>query len=159
MQLLGVKCSSTNVGLLDTINFANLALGVTQSMYASCTKIDFSTKGNGEVLTRGAYVSEEWKDMYNLTITATSTIGYTPNGKARIFDTANPGTNDINGDPDLGSPNAKCGGPGQGSGGEPGKRGENCQPVGSKYSVIKSTAVDASLVFVSPNLLIMMAYY
>jgi hypothetical protein len=61
LQLLGVKCSSTSVGLLDTINFANLALGFAQSVCASCTKIDFSRKGNGEILTRGAYVSDEWK--------------------------------------------------------------------------------------------------
>jgi hypothetical protein len=132
LQLLGAQCAGTNLGLLDTINFANLALGFTQKACASCTKIDFSTKGNGDVLTRGAYVSDEWKAKYNLTITASTSFGYTPNGKARIFDTSNPGTNDDNGDPDLGSPNAKCGGPGKGFGGEPGKKGENCKPLGSK---------------------------
>jgi hypothetical protein len=53
--------------------------------------------------------------------------------QARIFDTSQPGTNNDNGDPDLGSPNNQCPipGPGKGSGGIPGAAGENCVPLGN----------------------------
>ena len=50
---------------------------------------------------------------------------YTPEGMARIFDT--PFADE---DPDLGSPNNKCGGPGVGTGGESDTEGENCDPDG-----------------------------
>ena len=73
-------------------------------------------------LARGEYVKDQWKKN-GLTITAKG--GYSPNGtEARIFDTARLG---VNGNPDLGSPNEKCGGPGKGRGGQPGMKGENCK--------------------------------
>lgn len=95
--------------------------------------INFDTSGNGTVLTSDDYISKEWFDIYGVTITADVTGrrgGFTPEGKARIFDTKNPGTCLKNGDPDLGSPHKKCpgGGPGTGSQGEPGMPGENCVP-------------------------------
>ena len=90
---------------------------------------------------RGMYVSDEWKDAYGLTISVVGTglNAYTPVKpgtslkQARIFDTTNPGTNNDNGDPDLGSPNWKCpdGGPGIGCDGQPGADGENCEAVGN----------------------------
>jgi len=64
--------------------------------------------------------------MYGLTIEASTTVGgFTPNGKARIYDTTKQGQ-----DPDLESPNEKCGGSGKGAGGEPGEPGENCNLKG-----------------------------
>lgn len=44
-----------------------------------------------------------------------------------IFDSANP----TGEDPDLGTPNQTCGGPGIGIGGEVGQPGENCVPLGN----------------------------
>jgi len=59
-------------------------------------------------------------------VEASTTVGgYTPNGKARIYNTSKEGV-----DPDLESPNEKCGGNGKGSGGEPGRPGANCNPKG-----------------------------
>lgn len=49
-------------------------------------------------------------------ITAASNDGDSPDGQARLFDTANPVA-----DVDLGSPNKECGGPGEGDGGAPGR--------------------------------------
>jgi hypothetical protein len=60
--------------------------------------------------------------------------GYTPGGKARIFDSANP----TGGDRDLGSPNKSCGGPGEGKGGKKGMKGENCKALG-KLLIIQET--------------------
>ena len=68
--------------------------------------IDFETDGNGAQLNAGDFVGDDWFDKYQITVTATATIGgFTPNGDARIFDTANPGESQQGGDPDLGSPN------------------------------------------------------
>jgi hypothetical protein len=66
--------------------------------------LDFETTGNGVMLERGAYVSDEWLEKYGLSISASSDVGgFTPNNTARIFDTAQPFTNE-SGDLDLGSP-------------------------------------------------------
>ena len=133
-QLLAVDCASSDIGLLETMTFANLAIRSRTSVCSKCVKIDFSTKGNGTALVRGEYVKDQWQKN-GVSITAKG--GYSPNGnEARIFDTARLG---VNGNPDLGSPNQKCGGPGKGSGGEPGKKGENCKPLGSKFQVILLT--------------------
>jgi hypothetical protein len=133
-QLLAVECASSDIGVLDTMSFANLAISSRRSVCSKCVKIDFTTKGNGTALVRGEYVKDQWKKN-GLTITAQG--GYSPNGtEARIFDTARLG---VNGNPDLGSPNEKCGGPGKGRGGQPGMKGENCKALGSKYNVICRT--------------------
>jgi hypothetical protein len=67
--------------------------------------IDFETAGDGNKLMRGDYVSNEWSSAYGFTISAFATLGgFTPGDKARIFDTSNPGTSQLDGDPDLGSP-------------------------------------------------------
>lgn len=93
--------------------------------------IDFETQGNGKKLRSGDYVSNEWRDMYgiHISVSVNASGGFAPEGKARLFNTSNPGTIN-NGDPDLGSPNNQCYGPGQGVGGEPGQPGENCVPQG-----------------------------
>ena len=68
--------------------------------------IDFETSGDGTALNRGDYVGDNWKDNFGFVITAFAACsGFTPDAKARIFDTANPGTSQADGDPDLGSPN------------------------------------------------------
>lgn len=56
-----------------------------------------------------------------------------------VFDTANPTGND----PDLGSPNNTCGGPGVGTGGQVGMPGENCVPQGN-ILVVAEDIVDTS---------------
>jgi hypothetical protein len=78
----------------------------------------------------GQYVTNELQSDYFVTVEATG--GYTPDGAARVFNTANPGTAE-NGDPDLGSPNSKCdgGGPGIGDGGAPDSAYSNCVPLGN----------------------------
>jgi hypothetical protein len=74
---------------------------------------------------QGKYIKDEYA-QYGLTLSASGGEGDSP----RIFDTSNPGTQE-EGDPDLGSPNYSCGGPGKGDGGEKGKPGENCIPLGN----------------------------
>lgn len=93
----------------------------------SAVCIDFSTAGKGSPpLSHGDYVREEWFDSYGMTVEASASRGgYTPDNKARIYDTSY-----AKEDPDLGSPNKKCGGPGVGTGGEPGQAGANCNPKG-----------------------------
>lgn len=101
--------------------------------------IDFSKKADGSTLAHGDYVKSDW-EAWGMTITAASIGGgYTPNGMARIFNTATPNT----ADPDLGSPNKACpgGGPGVGKGGKPGKPGENCKPQGNVV-IIQETNED-----------------
>ena len=91
------------------------------------TIIDFQTDGDNTGLVRGDYVGDDWFEPYGLTVTAVpNSGGFAPNGNARIFDSANPGS-----DPDLGSPNSNCGGPGVGAGGRRGQRGQNCNPIGN----------------------------
>jgi hypothetical protein len=76
---------------------------------------------------KGEYVKDKWALSNGIIISAkkdadcSTTLGYTPWGAARVFDTADPGTNNDNGDPDLGSPNVGCNpsGPGVGDGGNP----------------------------------------
>lgn len=113
-----------------------------QSADEKCTIIDFDKTGAGSALTSDHYVRHEWLKTHGVAITATATAGsgYTPQGKARIFDTANPGADDATGDPDLGSPNIMCpgGGVGIGAGGEPGKTGENCAPLGNVLIIQES---------------------
>ncbi|NNE07824.1 MAG: hypothetical protein HKN20_04600 [Gemmatimonadetes bacterium] len=59
-------------------------------------------------------------DLANVTVSVVN-AGGGPNS-AIIFDSNNP----TGGDPDLGTPNQTCGGPGVGSGGEQGQPYENC---------------------------------
>ena len=68
--------------------------------------IDFETAGNRTALSEGAYVGKDWHDRYGLTISVTATTGgFTPDNMGRIFDSTNPGKSELDGDPDLGSPN------------------------------------------------------
>ena len=85
-------------------------------------EVDFAS------LPSGTYVTDQLKDAYLISISAEG--GHTPGGAARLFDTSNPGTKAI-GDPDLGSPNEACGGPGVGQGGHPDSDYPNCEPLGN----------------------------
>ena len=100
---------------------------VTSFKYCPCdiVTVDFSKAANGTELKGGDYVSNDWLS-YGLTLSAEGGRGKLP----RLFDTANPGTEE-KGDPDLGAPNKGCGGPGIGLGGERGAPGENCNPLGN----------------------------
>jgi hypothetical protein len=80
----------------------------------------------GKPIPGGAYVQNEWFDEYGISLSASGGLGKIP----RIFDTNKIGNQNF-GDPDLGTPNEKCGGPGRGKGGEPGQPGENCVPLGN----------------------------
>lgn len=140
-QISRLQCPvSGALGFLSSTKFGQLFVSLSQSKCPTCVTIDFQTRGDGKTLPRGAYVKNEWFNKYGLTVTASAAVGgFTPNGMARIFDTANPGTN-TSGDPDLGSPNSKCpgGGPGIGNNGVPGDLGENCVPVGNVLIVQES---------------------
>lgn len=92
-------------------------------------RIDFSSAGDGTLLQHGDYVKDDWYEAFGMTIEAAATKrGYTPSGKARIFDTSFVPSED----PDLNSPNENCPtpGPGVGAAGGQGKPGENCNPEG-----------------------------
>jgi hypothetical protein len=96
---------------------------------------------------KGDYVRNKWAQSHGVIITAKkdadcgTTVGYTPWGAARVFDTASPGTNNDNGDPDLGSPNQGCNpsGPGIGNGGNPlnstNPNAWNCDPQGKSLVI------------------------
>lgn len=110
----------------------NLALSDASHCERVC--IDFSTTGDGSALSHGDYVQGEWLKSHGMTITALATKGgYTQHGKARIFDTSQPGE-----DSDLGSPNQGCGGPGVGLGGAPSEEGANCIPQGNVLIIQES---------------------
>lgn len=87
---------------------------------------------------RGQYIKNEFYASHGVKILARSwNGGYTPNNAARIFDTSDPGDYG-DGDPDLGSPNQSCGGPGIGAGGALGSPFENCKPLGNVLIVQES---------------------
>ena len=92
--------------------------------------VGFDTDPEGNVIEKGTYVGDEWSSI-GLELFAEGGVGSRP----RIFDTADPGGEKPSdcGDSDLGAPNKYCpgGGPGKGIGGEPGKPGENCEPLGN----------------------------
>eukprot|EP00545_Synedropsis_sp_CCMP1620_P006852 CAMPEP_0119014086 /NCGR_PEP_ID=MMETSP1176-20130426/9344_1 /TAXON_ID=265551 /ORGANISM="Synedropsis recta cf, Strain CCMP1620" /LENGTH=699 /DNA_ID=CAMNT_0006967225 /DNA_START=59 /DNA_END=2158 /DNA_ORIENTATION=- len=103
----------------------------------TCVSVDFDTLPDGTPIERGAYISDEWKDAYGLTITVEGNdeLAYTPTKpgtnlkQGRIFDSSIPER-----DWDMGSPNEACdnAGPGVGAGGSPGSNPyENCVPQGN----------------------------
>jgi hypothetical protein len=93
-----------------------------------CVDIDFDTAADGSTIPPRAYLENEYEE-YGLTLSASGGFGTLP----RTLDSANPGSEETCGDPDLGAPNEKCSpsGPGTGIGGEPGAPGENCNPLGN----------------------------
>jgi hypothetical protein len=117
-----IKVMMTRSGAVTYVKFCpgNLCKKIT---------VDFDTDANGNAIQRGAYVRNEWASL-GLVVDASGT----ENAKkgARIFDTTNPGSQAA-GDPDLGAPNSQCkpAGPGIGVGGQPRKKGENCQRQGN----------------------------
>jgi hypothetical protein len=101
------------------------------------TTLGFDTDSVNKKLNDGDYVPTNcWEAQYGMRVSVENANGgYAPSQKARIFDSAK-----ANGDAHLGSPNDKCpgGGPGNGSGGEPGKLGENCIPQGNVLIIQES---------------------
>ena len=91
--------------------------------------VTFDVDADGNAIAPGEFVEYEWA-KFGLVLSASGGVGDRP----RLFDTANPRCEgDTGGDPDLGAPNQKCtpSGPGRGIGGNPGKPGENCDPLGN----------------------------
>jgi hypothetical protein len=92
---------------------------------STLVKVDFNEFERGQyvnALTSTLRVKAEGKDGK----------GYTPEGKARVFDSNDP----TGGDWDLGSPNKSCGSdkddfPGVGEDGRKGRPGENCKDLGN----------------------------
>jgi hypothetical protein len=84
----------------------------------------------------GQYVTDQLWDAYRVRIQATG--GYSPDGAARIYDTSNPD----GADPDLGSPNEDCGGPGKGSGGGLNSPYSNCVALGNVLIIQSSNKDD-----------------
>lgn len=85
-----------------------------------CFTLDFNKDGDGNAIAGTPYIHpKEYWDSHGVRIQAYG--GYTPDSKARIYDSSFYATNNHNGDPDLGSPNEHCpgGGPGKGNGGKP----------------------------------------
>jgi hypothetical protein len=99
------------------------------------TIITFDKLPNGTTIPGGTYVQNEWFDTYGIKLSASGGLGDMP----RIFDTNYIGTREY-GDPDLGTPNEKCGGPGIGKGGEPGQPGANCAPLGNVLIIQEDNA-------------------
>jgi hypothetical protein len=101
-----------------------------------CTKVvvDFDTLPDGTPLAGGTYLEEDWFAEYGLKIPKRITFDQAVMRpiELRLFNTSDVGDG-VYGDPDLGSPNSRCSnpGPGRGSGGKPGKKGENCKPQGN----------------------------
>lgn len=111
--------------------------------YETCQVLDFEIASDETKLAKGAYVTDQFVEKWGVSITADTDnrdSGYTPDGAARIFDSSNPGTDNENGDPDLGTPNKGCDkpGPGVGAAGRPGSDGENCVPLGNLLIIQES---------------------
>ncbi|CAB9518686.1 expressed unknown protein [Seminavis robusta] len=133
---------------------------VTPTDYPACTPECPSDRSPGpdpvcidkvmdfEGLDRGTYVTNQFKDDFGATISCKGgkdnscrifdtaiPYGHWPSGSCRTSECSLSSCSNKNGcgDPDLGAPNRKCpdGGPGSGGGGEPGKKYENCQPLGN----------------------------
>ncbi|MCP3961578.1 MAG: hypothetical protein GY719_27365, partial [bacterium] len=110
---------------LATTCIATAATAGTCSAGSVCLPtLDFEKDGGGLPLPAGAVVDHQWgTDTLPGGITVTTGQAAHP---AMIFDSANP----TGGDWDLGTPNQDFGGPGSGSGGRDGQRGQNALPLG-----------------------------
>lgn len=94
---------------------------VSVSLCLDCYTVDFSVDANGNGLTAGTAITNQYAAWGISSVTASGGIN-----QAWIFDSSNP----TGGDPDLGTPNAAFGGPGVGTGGASGA-GQNDQPLGN----------------------------
>ena len=108
---------------------------------------DFSKDSAGNQLTVRNYVKYEWRNKYGMTVTVKNTSGFTPKGRARIFNTANV-TGGAHG---LGAPNENCDlkrnprFPGKGNGGKPGMPGANCFAQGNVLIIQETEQWDPSM--------------
>ena len=97
------------------------------TMCSDPVAVDFATAGNGYVLKKGTYIRDQWREPYGMRIRVETRDRQ--EGQARILDSAHPGITR-----QLGSPNNACRpnkGPGSGTGGKPGAKGENCKEQGN----------------------------
>jgi hypothetical protein len=127
---------------IDKIMFRKLD----DSAIPSCepVKLDFQKAADGRNLNGGSFVQDEW---HSLGIRIKS---YSQEGKKDVhpmifdsFDVESNGfqNNDIY---FLGSPNFDCGGFGVGRGGQAGKSGENCEPLGNLLIPARRSAIFSS---------------
>ena len=126
-NVVQIKLVATRSAAVSSITFCRTSNEEEKPEQCVDRLVDFSKSANGSPLQGGMYVDDEWSEI-GLTLSSTGGYGNRP----RLFDTSNPGTTEF-GDPDLGSPNERCSarGPGTGSGGVPGAKGENCNPLGN----------------------------
>lgn len=97
-------------------------------------KVDFQT------LKPNTYVRSELMKTYQLELTAKlDGGGYSPGGRVMVMDSSKPSK----ADPDLGSPNESCGGPGKGAGGASGTKYQNCEPLGNVIFVQQNNTASA----------------
>ncbi len=115
-----MKTPTFNYRIVLLILASTLVFSFTASMMYGQTpcgtlnQLDFSTDGNGNTLSRGTIVSNQFQTSYGITIQAVNNNSSHPD-IAMIFDSQNPSGSDD----DLGTPNQAYGGPGIGSGGVP----------------------------------------
>ena len=100
--------------------------------------VDFETGADGNPLAPGDFIENQYAE-YGLILSSSGGETNLP----RLFDSANPGSQETCGDEDLGSPNEACtpSGPGVGGGGAPGEEGENCVALGN-ILIIQEPDVD-----------------
>jgi len=114
----------------STLILSLLLLNVFTSVYAqtttlNCFTIDWETDLAGTFLTEGTIINSQYGSLFTVT-----GHGRTEAAVPRIYDSAHPTSSD----PDLGTPNNACGGPGVAAGTNhagPGGSGENCQALGN----------------------------
>lgn len=110
------------------------ASGVAEDLKKTTTPVtktidlDFETDGSGNALEAGAFIDDEYKSAYGLTISSIKLADgkVDPNHNTMIFDTANPTLEDD----DLGTPNQLYGGPGN-SHQDPPEETNNTKPLGN----------------------------
>ena len=110
-------------------------------------KLDF------ESLNHGDCVSNQYQQSFGLLLSTSGGLGSLPH----IFDTNNPVTGEYR-DSDVGSPNKHCpnGGPGVGEGGEPGRLGQNCNPLGNVLIIQKDNAANSDIPGTTEEMLLLL---
>jgi hypothetical protein len=122
------------IPLLDALNLNSIS--ILDRTCNNCIKVDFSKSSSGQTLTNGMEASRKWFS-YGLAIRGSTQSSRILIPSVRIFDTGNITCIKKTATYEYGSPNQACpgGGIGLGVGGSRGKNGENCKPLGSKYTI------------------------
>jgi|GEM_PF-5942955 len=98
-----VSAADIDGGSYDNCGIDSISIACTEI----CQTVDFNTDGNGQALSAGTNLTTQLAGYGISLVSAQGGIG-----QAWIFDSSNPTS-----DPDLGTPNAQYGGPGQGNAG------------------------------------------